>query len=89
MTENKRFMVDDTGTLIDMKTRNTYDYVSDVVDLLNSLTDKNEQLKQPNCRNCTHFSCDNADIYCMKKEYDSIPNCSIAKDCDDYEGVYE
>ena len=37
MTENKRFMVDDTGTLIDMKTRNTYDYVSDVVDLLNDL----------------------------------------------------
>ena len=32
---NERFMVDDAGTLIDMETRNTYDYVSDVVDLLN------------------------------------------------------
>ena len=48
-----------------------------------------KELKQPNCRNCIHFSCDNADIYCMEKGYDSIPDCSIAKDCDEYEGVYE
>ena len=44
MTE-KRFMVDDAGTLIDMQTRNTYDYVSDVCPLLNELNDENEQLK--------------------------------------------
>lgn len=31
----ERFMVDDAGSLIDMETRTTYDYVSDVVDLLN------------------------------------------------------
>ena len=35
MTE--RFMVDDCGTLIDMQTRDTFDYVSDVCDLLNDL----------------------------------------------------
>ena len=40
MTENKRFMVDTAGTLIDMETRNTYDYVSEVVDLLNDLTNE-------------------------------------------------
>ena len=57
----------------------------EIVELLN----KYDKLKQPNCRNCIHFSCDNADIYCMEKEYDSIPNCSIAKDCDEYEGLYE
>ena len=46
MTE--RFMIDDAGTLIDMQTRNTYDYVSDVCGLLNELTEENEQLKKEN-----------------------------------------
>ena len=45
MTENKRFIIDDVGTLIDIQTRNTYDYVSDVCPLLNELNDENEQLK--------------------------------------------
>ena len=46
MTENKRFIIDDVGTLIDIQTRNTYDYVSDVCPLLNELNDENKQLKQ-------------------------------------------
>ena len=46
MTENKRFIIDDAGTLIDIQTRNTYDYVSDVCPLLNALNEENEQLKQ-------------------------------------------
>ena len=37
---NERFMIDDTGTLIDMETRNTYDYVFEVVDLLNDVTNE-------------------------------------------------
>ena len=48
MSENKRFMVDDAGTLIDMETRNTYDYVGDVVDLLNELAEGNEELRTKN-----------------------------------------
>ena len=40
MTEKKRFIVDDAGTLIDMETRNTYDYVSEVLPLLNDLTNE-------------------------------------------------
>ena len=44
MTE--RYIIDDTGTLIDIETRNTYDYVNEVCELLNSLSDENEQLKQ-------------------------------------------
>ena len=43
---NERFMVDDSGTLIDMVTRDTFDYVGDVVSLLNQLNDENEQLKK-------------------------------------------
>lgn len=40
----KRFMVDDCGTLIDMQTRDTFDYVSDVCKLLNELHEENERL---------------------------------------------
>ena len=47
MTE--RYMVDDAGTLIDMQTRNTYDYVSEVCPILNRqdqlLKVKNETIK--------------------------------------------
>lgn len=41
---NKRFIVDDAGTLIDMQTRDTYDYVSEVCELLNTLHEINLQL---------------------------------------------
>lgn len=44
----KRFIVDDCGTLIDMQTKDNYDYVSDVCDLLNELHKENEQLKLTN-----------------------------------------
>ena len=37
---SERFMVDDCGTLIDMETRDTYDYVEEVCPLLNELNDK-------------------------------------------------
>ena len=32
---SERFIMDDAGTLIDMETRTTYDYVSEVCPLLN------------------------------------------------------
>ena len=41
----KRFIIDDAGTLIDMQTRDTFDYVSDVVNLFNELVEENEQLR--------------------------------------------
>ena len=40
-----RFIVDDCGTLIDMETRETYDYVCDVLHLLNKLDRENRLLK--------------------------------------------
>jgi len=39
MTENKRFIVDDAGTLIDMVTRENFDIVEEVVDILNNYED--------------------------------------------------
>lgn len=44
MTE-KQFIIDDAGTLINMETRKTYDYVSDVCELLNELHEENQSLK--------------------------------------------
>ena len=45
MTENKRFMMDNAGTLIDMRTREMYDIVEEVCPVLNALYDENEELK--------------------------------------------
>lgn len=46
MTE--RFIIDDCGTLIDIKTRNTYDYVSEVCPLLNQMNHSIETYKSGN-----------------------------------------
>lgn len=43
---NGRFMVDDCGTLIDLQTRNTYDYVDEIVDFLNEIVRENDALKK-------------------------------------------
>ena len=43
---NERFIIDTAGTLIDMVTRDTFDYVGDVVGLLNGYDKENEQLKK-------------------------------------------
>ena len=40
-----KWIIDDCGTLINMETRNTYDYVSEIVDILN---EQEEQLKKSN-----------------------------------------
>lgn len=42
----KRFMVDDCDTLIDMQTRDTFDYVSEVCELLNELYEENQNLRK-------------------------------------------
>ena len=36
---SERYMIDDAGSLIDMETRDSYDYVSEIVDILNSKDD--------------------------------------------------
>jgi hypothetical protein len=44
-----RYIIDDAGTLIDIETRNTYDYVSEICPVLNRydaiLKTKNETIK--------------------------------------------
>lgn len=41
-----RFIIDDCGTLIDTYNRNTYDYISDIVPLLNQQYEENIRVKQ-------------------------------------------
>jgi len=59
MTE--RYMVDDAGTLIDMQTRDTYDYVSEICPILNEkeaeIKRLETQLKTEGtvCVNCKHY----------------------------------
>ena len=43
---NERFIVDGTGTIIDMRTGENFDYVSKVCPLLNELYEENEKLKK-------------------------------------------
>lgn len=40
-----RFIIDDCGTLIDIQTRNTYDYVTDICPVLNQLSEENKQIR--------------------------------------------
>ena len=40
-----RFIIDDAGTLIDIETRNTYDYVDEICPVLNELVTENKQIK--------------------------------------------
>ena len=48
MTENKRFLIDDAGELIDLNNRKFIDYGDECCKLLNELNDENEELKQHN-----------------------------------------
>ena len=41
----EKWIVDDAGTLINISTRNHYDYMEEVVDVLNKLSEENEQLR--------------------------------------------
>ena len=46
MTENKRFLIDDAGELIDLKNHKFIDYGDGCCKLLNELYDENQELKQ-------------------------------------------
>ena len=50
MTENKRFLIDDAGELIDLENHKFIDYGDECCKLLNELSDENEELKQRNNR---------------------------------------
>ena len=47
MTENKRFLIDDAGELIDFDNHKFIDYGDECCKLLNELHDENQVLKKP------------------------------------------
>lgn len=53
-----RFIIDDAGTLIDMETRNTYDYVDEVCPLLNELNTELNDFDFTYTNNCLEFNRD-------------------------------
>ena len=46
--ETERFMVDDAGTLIDKQTCKCYDYMEEILPLLNSQEEKIQELEKEN-----------------------------------------
>ena len=48
MTENKRFLIDDAGELIDSDNHKFINYGDECCKLLNELNDENEQLRKEN-----------------------------------------
>lgn len=71
----EKWMVDDAGTLINMETRDTYDYMEDIVDTLNKLSNENISLKltYAKCRDCKH-----ANEYVPDYAYPYIiPKCEL------------
>lgn len=48
MIENKRFLIDDAGELIDLKNHKFIDYGDECCKLLNELNDENQELKKRN-----------------------------------------
>lgn len=45
MTENKRFMLDDAGEVIDLQTAKFIEYGEEIVECLNNLHEENQSLK--------------------------------------------
>ena len=56
--QNDRFMIDDAGTLIDLETCNTYDYVDEVCPLLNELNEELNDFDFTHTNNCLEFDRD-------------------------------
>jgi hypothetical protein len=73
MTE--RFMVDDCGTLIDMHTRDTFDYVSDVCGLLNKLSEENTMLKERRHEDINELSVIAMKYKALEKENGRLRRC--------------
>lgn len=86
-------MVDDAGTLINIETRDTYDYMEDIVDTLNKLSNENRTLKitYAKCRDCKHANMYSPDFAFLvinpKCELNVKPIHSETNACEDFEMI--
>ena len=79
---NERFIVDTAGTLIDMVTRDTFDYVSDVVGLLNGYDKENKYLKQE-ISQLKHWNKCLAEKRHQELSYHNYTDCKRKKEIED------
>ena len=89
---SERYIVDDAGSLIDMETRDSYDYVSEVCPVLNDYDERVKSLEYENrllkvtyakCRDCRY-----ADEYKPSYAYPYIvPRCSKQVKSIDYDST--
>ena len=71
MTDNlERYMIDNAGTLIDKKTCNTYDYLEEILPVLNQ---QENQLK-PIREICTKYKIPLEDLPDVLEEYITLDN---------------
>ena len=68
MTENKRFLIDDAGELIDLKNHKFIDYGDECCKLLNELSDENKKLKMFLKAFDEELSLANRDYYTLEEE---------------------
>ena len=86
-------MVDDAGTLINIETRDTYDYMEDIVDTLNKLSNENRTLKitYAKCRDCKHANMYSPDFAFLvinpKCELNVKPIHSETNACENFEMI--
>ena len=95
-----RFMVDDAGSLIDMETRDTYDYVGEVCPVLNEQVEQINELEKENrllkityakCRDCKHANMYSPDFAFLvidpRCELDVKPINSDTSACEDFKMI--
>ena len=71
MTENtNRYMIDDAGTLIDKKTCQTYDYLEEILPLLNQQENQLKPIKEI----CTKYNIPIEDLPEVLEEYITLDN---------------
>ena len=87
------WMVDTCGTLINTETLDTYDYMEDIVDTLNKLSNENRTLKitYAKCRDCKHANMYSPDFAFLvidpKCELNVKPIHSETNACEDFEMI--
>ena len=72
MTENKRFLIDDAGELIDLNNHKFIDYGDECCKLLNELNDENKKLKMFLKAVNEELDLANRDCDILEEEYDEL-----------------
>lgn len=70
MTETERYMIDNCGTLIDKKTCKTYDYIEEILPILNQQENQLKPIKEI----CNKYHIPIKDLPELLEEYITLDN---------------